>query len=146
MTDTQTNYPPVIELVPHEPPLLLLSRVVDFDDESITCEVDLEANQMFDDGSGIDLIVATEWMAQSVGAYVGVKKRETGQAPRIGFIIGVRKVDFKLSKVKKGTELHVSAKPVWVDQASGSFECKVRDVNENRVIAEGSLTVHEPEE
>lgn len=141
-----TDAPPsILELLPHQPPLVLLEKVLSFDEHHMTCLVDLKASQIFSSDDHIDVIIATEWMAQAVGAFVGAQKRVTGQSPRIGFIIGARKVDFHVSKVNKDSVLRVSAEPVWVDRASGSFNCTVTDILNNKVIAEGSLTVHEPE-
>lgn len=137
--------PPLAELLPHRAPLLLLGQVVSFDDQHITCTVDPGANALFEDEGGVDAVVATEWMAQAVGAFVGAKKRSQGRAPRVGFIIGIRKVDFHASKVKNAAELQVTATPTWVDQTSGSFNCIVKNMITNELVAEGSLTVHEPE-
>lgn len=137
--------PLISELIPHRAPMILLQKVLSFDETHMTCLVDLKASLIFSNDDEIDAIIATEWMAQTVGAFVGAQKRSSGQPPRIGFIIGARKVDFHVSKVNKDSVLHASVKPVWVDKASGSFNCSVTDILNNKVVAEGSLTVHEPE-
>lgn len=140
----ENMFPPIHELLPHRPPLLLLKEVVSFDDRHISCLVDAPANVPFADAEGVDCVVATEWMAQAVGAFVGAKKRSEGRAPQVGFIIGIRKVDFHTPKVKNAAHVRVTAEPVWVDRASGSFNCSVMDMTNNNIIATGSLTVHEP--
>jgi predicted hotdog family 3-hydroxylacyl-ACP dehydratase len=137
-------FPPMEELLPHRPPLLLLKEVVSFNDQHISCLVDATANIPFADAEGVDCVVTTEWMAQAVGAFVGAKKRSEGRAPQVGFIIGIRKVDFHAPKVKNAADVRVIAEPVWVDRASGSFNCSVIDMTNNNIIATGSLTVHEP--
>jgi len=139
-----TPFPPIVELLPHRPPLLLLKEVLAFDDQHISCAVDAKANDLFADADGVDAVVTTEWMAQAVGAFVGAKKRSEGRAPQVGFIIGIRKVDFHAAKVKNAADMRVTAVPVWVDRASGSFNCTVIDMTNNNLIATGSLTVHEP--
>src|SRR5690606_21935031 len=115
-----------------------------YSDEGIECVVKTK-DTPFVSGNFIDIIVATEWMAQTIGVYVGATRKQKGEAPRIGFIIGTRRIDYHVNRVAIDTELRVHASPVWIDRGNGSFRCRVEELSTGRVLAEGSLTVHEPE-
>ena len=131
-------------LLPHRSPMLLLERVVAFSNDGIECVVKTKDTPFNHEGA-IDIVVATEWMAQAVGAYVGATRREKGESPRVGFIIGSRRLDFHVNRVPSDAVLRVHARPVWIDRGNGSFQCRVEEVDSGRILAEGSLTVHEPE-
>ena len=134
----------VDELLPHRAPMILLDRVVQFSDDGIECVVKTIGTPFVSQDT-VDIIVATEWMAQAVGAFVGAGRQAKGEKPRIGFIIGSRRVDFHVDRVAADTELRVHASPVWIDRGNGNFRCRVEELSTGRVLAEGSLTVHEPE-
>jgi predicted hotdog family 3-hydroxylacyl-ACP dehydratase len=131
-------------LLPHRAPMLLLERVVAFSNDGIECVVKTN-DTPFSRGGTIDIVVATEWMAQAVGAYVGATRQAKGESPRIGFIIGSRRLDFHVNRVALGADLRVHVRPVWIDRGNGSFQCRVEEFGSGRILAEGSLTVHEPE-
>ena len=134
----------VSALLPHRAPMILLERVVRFSDEGIECVVKTTGTPFVSENS-VDIIVATEWMAQAVGTFVGAGRQKKGEEPRIGFIIGSRRIDFHVDRVAADTELRVHACPVWIDRGNGNFRCRVEERSTGRVLAEGSLTVHEPE-
>lgn len=131
-------------LLPHRAPMLLLERIASCSDDGMECVVKTR-DTPFTSGDFVDIIVSTEWMAQAVGAFVGASRQKKGEAPRIGFIIGTRRIDFHVTRVRTDTELRVHVSPVWIDRGNGSFRCRVEEFSTGRVLAEGSLTVHEPE-
>lgn len=135
----------ISDILPHAAPMLLLERLVKFTDEEVECSVNTSAGGIFVKDGQIDAIVATEWMAQTVGAYVGATRFRASESPRIGFVIGARRVDFHAAHVEVGTPLRVHARPIWIDRGNGNFKCWVSELGSGRRIAEGSLTVHEPD-
>lgn len=135
----------ISDILPHAAPMLLLERLVKFTKEEVECSVNTAADGIFVQGGKIDAVVATEWMAQTVGAYVGASRYVASESPRIGFVIGARRVDYHTTHVQVGAALRVHARPIWIDRGNGNFKCWVSELGSDRRIAEGSLTVHEPE-
>ena len=59
---------PVKELLPHDPPMVLLDRVTSYDESTLTAEVDISTESMFCGDDGVPGWVGVEYMAQAVAA------------------------------------------------------------------------------
>ena len=68
--------PHVRELVPHEPPMLLLDAVRSYDGDTIVCAVTIAADGLFveqlNGQPGVPALIGLEYMAQCVAAYAGL--------------------------------------------------------------------------
>ena len=71
-----TTYPPIVELVPHRPPMLLLDRVLSYDGECVVCETVLEHDSPFVEQGHVPALVGIEYMAQTIAAGAGLSARE----------------------------------------------------------------------
>ena len=121
------KWPPVLELVPHEPPMSLLDEVLDFQADTMVCAVTIRADAPFVQPAGVQAVVTLEYMAQCVAAWAGLTGRLMGQPVRIGFLIGCREMLLHRDRIAIGTCLTVVCKRVWGDSVLGSFECEVSD-------------------
>ena len=74
------------ELLPHAPPMVLLDRVLEWDDESILAELTIGPSTPFlDVGRGVPAHVGLEWMAQTCGLFAGLDQPpHGGQRPGHG--------------------------------------------------------------
>ncbi|MCH2108659.1 MAG: hypothetical protein MK135_04985 [Polyangiaceae bacterium] len=133
------------ELLPHRPPMLLLKELIQVDAATIQCVPDTSATSIFAEKEHLDIIVSLEWMAQAVGAFVGSARIREGRTPQIGFVIGSRRIDYHVDRVDLNAQLIVHAAPLWLEKNSGSFQCSVTRQDCGMVLAEGNLTVYEPE-
>ena len=79
---TDATYPPIVELVPHRPPMLLLDRVLSYDGECVVCETVLEPESPFVDEGEVPAIVGIEYMAQTIAAGAGLSRARKGRARR----------------------------------------------------------------
>ena len=152
MSDTTPDtLPDVRELVPHEPPMLLLDALRSHDAESVTCTVRIHPDSMFVEEHGgvrsVPAVVGVEYMAQSVAAYAGLTARREGRAPRIGFLIGCRELRLAVEAFAVGDVLDVEVRRIWGEENLGSFACAIRRGGE--LVASGNLSVYQgplPEE
>ena len=101
------------EVLPHAAPMILLDRILEFDAHSLTAALTVPANGLFNDpalGGAVPAYVAIEYMAQAIAALDGCHVRRTGQAPKIGFLLGTRRFESNVPCFQPGTELtvHVS--------------------------------------
>jgi predicted hotdog family 3-hydroxylacyl-ACP dehydratase len=113
--------------VPHRGRMALLSRVVqyDFDRESLTAEVDIRESDLFFDAErgGVPSWVGFEYMAQSIAALSGIKRRtELKKEPRIGFIMGVRNFRSAAAVFAAGRRLRVEVRQIFRDGDVVSYE------------------------
>ena len=75
-----TTYPPIVELVPHRPPMLLLDRVLSYDGECVVCETVLGPDSPFVEQGHVPAVVGIEYMAQTIAAGAGLSARDKGSA------------------------------------------------------------------
>lgn len=85
-------------------------------------------------------------MAQAVGLYAGLTKRQSGESPKIGFLLDTRKFEAAVAELTKGTEVTIRAKCVYFADKTlpSQFECTA--MTGGKVIGTASLTVYEPED
>ena len=99
------------ELLPHKPPMLLLTSCGTADGECVTARCTIgEQCRLFrlsDGRYGTWMLI--ELMAQTVGIYAGLKNREAGSAPRIGFLLGARKFTVHTPFLTEGDVIDLSA-------------------------------------
>jgi len=145
---TYPTYPPIIELVPHRPPMLLLDRVLSYDGECVVCETVLGHQSPFAERGEVPAVVGIEYMAQTIAAGAGLSAREKGAAAgKMGFLLGCRSLSMAVDSFQVGDRLTIEARRTWGEKELGSFACKVQ--RDGQVLVEGALTVYQgplPEE
>ncbi len=77
---------PLAELLPHAGDMILIDRILSFDDEQIHAHATVKPGGLFnrDDGA-LPAWVGIELMAQSVAAFAGCHARQRGDAVALGF-------------------------------------------------------------
>lgn len=113
-----SELPPVAELLPHRGPAIVVDRVVAASPERATVEVTPPAD--------VPATMALEYMAQAIGAWVGLRARARGEPIRIGFLLGTRELRLEVERFAAGERLEVDAEHLWGDTALGTFRCRVR--------------------
>ncbi len=119
------SFPPIEELLPHRPPMLWIDEVVDQRGDDIHCRLTVRESHAFVSGGQVEAIVAIEWMAQTVGALVGLYDRKRGDAPRPGYLIAIPEAHFSVERFAVGDVLELYAHRAWGDESLASFECRV---------------------
>ena len=137
-----TTWPPIVELVPHRPPMLLLDRVLAYDGECVTCETVLRPDSPFAEQGHVPAVVGIEYMAQTIAAGAGLRGREKGGGgPRTGFLLGCRSLTIAVDSFQVGDRLTIEARRSFGENELGVFACKVQRGEE--VLVEGALTVYQ---
>ena len=135
------------ELLPHKPPMLLLTSCGTADGERVTarCTVGEQCRlfQLPDGRYGTWMLI--ELMAQTVGIYAGLKNRASGSAPRIGFLLGTRKFNVHTQYLAEGDVIDLSAECIFYADSGlpSQFDCRAYIAG--REIASANLTVYQPE-
>jgi predicted hotdog family 3-hydroxylacyl-ACP dehydratase len=136
-----TTYPPLTELVPHGPPMLLLDRVLSYSTNCLRCAVEIRPDSLFAGPDGVPAVVGVEYMAQAVAVYAGLKNRGEGKAVRIGFLLGSRDIRIDVDRFAIGDHLEVEARHTFGDADVGAFACRVERGGD--VLLHGNLTVYQ---
>ena len=134
------------ELLPHAAPMTLLSGCMQGDDEAeVVAWVDVSTASPFYDASigGVPGCVALEYMAQTMAAVAGLAHRRSGEPPKVGFVLGSRRMSIAIPVFRSGERYRVRAKCDYQDESFGSFDCKVED-SSGATVASARLTAFQP--
>lgn len=111
-------------LLPHRPPMLMLTTILTQDTESVHCSSVIDAhNPLLHDG----LFPATggvELLAQAAGTLLGV--RAPGNAARPGAIVQVKSFQVEELDIPVGAELHIYARYQAGTAEAALFEGEVK--------------------
>lgn len=118
---------------------MLLDSLVDEGPDYATCRVVVRADSTFAEDGRVPGIVAMEYMAQTIGAYAGLKSLRAGQPVRRGYLLGTRELTLEVDEFHPGDELIVEARREFGDELIGVFECSVR--LRGRIVAAAALKV-----
>lgn len=132
-------------LLPHRAPLLLLSEVVDYDDDVATARVHITAQSPFYDSElgGVPAWVGMEYMAQTIGIWAGHQQRSHGKPVQAGFLLGCRSYDSNVAVFPADTTLQLSARPIYTDDSGlGAFDCEIFGEN---ILATAQIKAFRPE-
>jgi predicted hotdog family 3-hydroxylacyl-ACP dehydratase len=132
---------PVRELLPHDPPMVLLDRAISFEDATLIAEVDVRADSILCQGNGVPGWVGIEYMAQAVAAHAGCQARLEGKPPSIGYLLGTRSYKCSLAAFPIGETLQVHIESLYVEMELGAFACRI-DMGET--VASATINVYQP--
>lgn len=137
-----SNFPAMAELLPHAAPMILLDAVTRADKARVECSVVLSERDPFIAQGRVRSAVCMEYMAQAVGAFVGLERRARGLRPQIGYVVGVRSLVFSRAFLELGDRLSVSAELTWSDLETATFSATVECAGQQ--VAQGQITVYQP--
>ncbi len=147
MSNTQTHameMVPIDELVRHRGQMLLIDRLVEASAGHAVGEVTItSSSSFFRAGRGVPAYVGLEYMAQTVAAFDGARRVQSGEPPAIGFLLGTRRYVSKVKYFLADTLLSVHVNMVFSEGGMASFECVISAFGEELVTA--SLNVYRPE-
>ncbi len=141
------GFPAIEKLVPHAQPMLLIDRILAADDTSLKAEVGIDENSLFyDTENGVPAYVGIEYIAQAVSAYSGWRAWEaskTGKSePRIGYLLGTRKMTLHDAFFKAGDHLTIDVENIFEDGEMGVFDGTV--CQNGQIIVSARINVYQP--
>lgn len=100
----------VSELLPQSGRMVLLYKVVEIGEGHIVTELLVRDDGLFVDSVGaVPAWVGLEYMAQTVAAYAGYRRKLRGQAVDLGFLLGTRFYECSVPAFPVGARLRVRA-------------------------------------
>ncbi len=136
-------YEPIERLVPHRGTLSLLDRVVFQEGDCLHAEVRVPRDSPFGDVEGVPAWLGIEYMAQAIAAWAGLRARQRGAEPSIGFLLGSRRYSCKLPLFPAGHVLRIEVCcELLGDNGLGMFACRIIDGGEE--VATANVSVYEP--
>jgi predicted hotdog family 3-hydroxylacyl-ACP dehydratase len=138
--------PEIRTLVPHSGQMVLLDRVVSADNDKLCAEVRIHAGSILAGEEGVGAWVGIEYMAQAIAAHAGWLSLQRGDAVKVGFLLGSRKYEAKVSHFAPGDVLRVHAhRLLQAENGLGAFECRIDIVGGEASAATATVTVFQPD-
>ena len=134
-------------LLPHAEPMILLSGYLPSDsDDTVQSWVDIVPSSPFFDAAqgGVPGCVALEYMAQTMALCVGFRRRRNNLPPRLGFVLGSRKLEVSIPFFRSGERYRVYVRCTYQDESFGSFDCTVAD-SAGATVASAQMTAFQPD-
>lgn len=114
----------VAPLLPHSGRMVLLDCITDYGSDHLTATATVGKNHILLCNSRLPCLAGLEIMAQGIGALVGCHAVNAGEAVKLGFLLGTRKLNLFADSVPIGTELLVKVKESMRDAGGfGVFDC-----------------------
>jgi len=131
----------MVSLLPHEPPMVMISDGEIVATGEAVALADTSARSVFFDVAldGVPSSAALEYMAQTMALSVGALARARGEAPKIGFVLGSRRLEVKIPVFRRDERYRVHVRCDYTDEEFASFDCEIDDVD-GRTVASGRLT------
>lgn len=129
------SFPPVAELIPQRPPMLLLDAVLAADAGAITCEARVRPDNLFLRDGRAPAATVLEYMAQAIAAERGL---EAKGPPAVGLIAACRSLELHADHLEPGDHLVISAERGYVGELA---EYTARVTRGGRLLAEAVLHV-----
>ena len=130
-------------VVPHSSRMSLLQTVLSADENSLTAEALVRADNPFARDGVIGAWVGIEYMAQAIAAFEGCRAQQRGVGPKVGFLIGSRHFTSSAPAVPVGTTLRVHIVRQWEEGGLGLFDGTLTG---DMFSAEASISVFQPDD
>ena len=106
-------YPLPQELLPHRPPMMLISGIVNADESQLCAyaKIGEEHHLFLNEKKEASNALLLELMAQCVGCWAGLRERTlTGGKPRIGFLLGTRSFSCRARPLLEGETVQLKSR------------------------------------
>jgi predicted hotdog family 3-hydroxylacyl-ACP dehydratase len=134
---------PAAEFLLHEPPMVLLDRVVEVDRDGAVCTCLTGTNSLFClSGRGVPTWVAIEFMAQCIAVSAGARARLDSRPIPLGLLLGTRQMELHTDRFRPDIEYRVESRLNFKDDSGmAAHDCRLRDGE--TVVARARLTAKE---
>jgi len=135
---------PVERLVPHARPMLLLDALIASDGPCGSAVATIRPGNPFLKGEAVPALVGLEYLAQTVAAHGGYQARQHGTPVRGGFLLGTPQLTLHTDEFPIGIRLRMDVEAVFEDEELLRFSGKIFDLENERLLVEGQLTIYQP--
>ncbi|MFZ2313869.1 MAG: hotdog family protein [Methylobacter sp.] len=140
MTDLKKNTN-ITDLMPHSGKMVLLDRLVEYDEISATTELVVRDDGLLGDGKTVPAWAGIEYMAQTIAVFAGIMAKIAGDPIKLGFLLGTRRYKSNVAEFKVGLTLKVRVEKIMQDERLGVFDCRIEG---DGVQISANLNVYEP--
>lgn len=132
-----------IDYIPHQKPMVFLDTITNVAENYIEATLEITSDLTFFQEEGLPTWVSIEIMAQTISAYAGFQGHKSDRKPRIGYLLGTRKMVLPIAFFELGKLLKIRAQREYSHEGLGQFLC---EINYETYKISALLSVYEPEE
>lgn len=132
-----------IQYIPHEQPMVFIDHLTDVSEGRAQAELTITPELMFCEADGLPTWVSIEIMAQTISAYSGWQGQQSKLPPKVGFLLGTRKLHLPIPYFLLGSTLIIHIEQQYFHEGLGQFACEIQYAK-HRIQA--LLSVFEPPE
>ena len=114
-----------LQFIPHEKPMVFIDHLIEANDASAIAELKITPALMFYEEQGLPTWTSIELMAQTVSAYAGHRSKNSGGCPKIGFLLGTRKLNLPFAFFECGEIVRIKVEQNYVHEGLGQFSCEI---------------------
>ncbi|TNE44093.1 MAG: 3-hydroxylacyl-ACP dehydratase [Deltaproteobacteria bacterium] len=139
------------QVLPHQGQMVLVDEVLHYDLEgSIHTGLVVPHWSLFhNEAREVPAFVGLEYMAQTVSAFFGMRRRLAGQPLEVGFLLGTRKMKVNVGSFRSGQQLRVEAQQVYDYNGMSVFDCQLVEASnatgESSSLLQGKVNVYRPD-
>lgn len=130
-----------IQYIPHEQPMVFIDHLIEVNDGYAIAELTIRPELMFCEAEGLPTWASIEIMAQTVSAYSGWRGRQLQQQPKVGFLLGTRKLQLLFPYFAIGESLKIRVEQQYLHEGLGQFACEIYYAEH---VIQALLSVYEP--
>jgi predicted hotdog family 3-hydroxylacyl-ACP dehydratase len=146
MMTIRAQLPPIEDVLPHRDNMLLIDRLIEFNNESIIAECSPKSDAWYADAEGnMPAWIGIELMAQAVAAHVGALKRYEGKPQKNGVLVGTRRYSATAPIFTANVTIQIYVTIAYQDISGlAAYDCSIK--SNDILLAEATLKVFEPDD
>jgi predicted hotdog family 3-hydroxylacyl-ACP dehydratase len=134
------RFPPVAELVPHEPPMLLVDELLEWSPETALVRATIRAGSPFVSQDRMPATILLEHMAQAIAVANGMADRAAGRvASELGLLLGTRELELHCDELAVGDVLELRVVREFSDGKLARYACTAAHAGE--LVARATINV-----
>ena len=133
------------ELLPHDHPMILIDEVAEDPEKGFYSLIRISEDCLFfETGRGVPSYVGMEYVAQTVGALVGLTARRSDNPVQLGYLLGARTYNASIPYFEAGTQLTTRVSASYEAGNLAKYDGKIYDEG-GQTLVETSLTLYSGE-
>jgi predicted hotdog family 3-hydroxylacyl-ACP dehydratase len=133
-------FPSVAELVPHEPPMLLVDELLEWSADAALVGATIRAGSPFVSGDRMPATILLEHMAQAIAVANGMADRVAGRASgQIGLLLGTRELELFCDELSVGDALELRVVREFADERLARYACTA--ARDGELLARATINV-----
>ncbi len=143
MSLSQSHERSAVDLIPHQAPMVFIDQLLETGENFAVANLLIRPELMFYQDQGLPTWTSIELMAQTISLYAGFQGSLTAKPPKIGFLLGTRKLHLPVAFFAPGKTLIIKAERQYLHEGLGQFACEIQY---DEHIISAMLSVYEPVE